>query len=183
MKIFTERNHPEVVELLRRGGIGVLRTDTLYGIVARADDEGAVEKLYQVRKRDAHKPCIILVADKSQLVDPLEEKVAEFVDHYWPGPISIIINAPSAPEYLTRGGHTLAYRVPADDELIDLLYQTGPLVAPSANLQGEEPARTIEQAKKYFGSAVDFYIDSGEVYDTTPSQLWEYDGMEMQRLR
>jgi len=183
MKKFTERHIPEVAHLLVKGGIGVIKTDTLYGIVASATDENAVERVYAVRKRDSHKPVILLIADHTQVFDGPQGKLATFAGEHWPGAVSIIIPSPSAPLYLTRGGNTLAYRVPADTELRRLLYLTGPLIAPSANLQGEPPARTIDQAEAYFGDAVDFYVDSGEVGDVSPSQLWHFHNEAMQQLR
>ncbi len=51
--------------------------------------------------------------------------------------------------------------MPADKALHTFLKKTGPLVAPSANLQGVPPAETIAQAKKYFGNTVDFYLAGG----------------------
>lgn len=183
MKIFTERNNPEVARLLQSGGVGVLRTDTLYGVVASIKHERAVERVYALRQRDANKPCIILAADISQLAPVNNEAVQQFMQSQWPGPVSIVIPAPEAPYYLTRGENGLALRIPDDEQLRDLLRQTGPLIAPSANKQGEEPARNIAEAKAYFGEGVDFYVDSGEVINASPSQLWVHKDGEMRRLR
>jgi len=64
-------------------------------------------------------------------------------------------------EYLHRGTKALAFRMPKDKDLISLLKATGPLIVPSANLEGKKPARDIKEAQKYFKKEVDFYIDSG----------------------
>lgn len=183
MKFFTERNNSEIVQILQAGGVGVLRTDTLYGVVASVLHEDAVERVYGLRRRDSHKACIILAADISQLPEVASEVLRNFMTAQWPGPVSVVISAPDAPKYLKRDGEGLAFRIPADEELRKLLELTGPLIAPSANLQGKEPAKSITEAKRYFGDTVDFYIDSGEVVDTKPSQLWQYNGEEMERLR
>jgi L-threonylcarbamoyladenylate synthase len=63
--------------------------------------------------------------------------------------------------YLTRGTGNLAFRIPDDDALRVFLCEAGPLIAPSANPQGETPAETISEAKRYFGNSIDFYIDGG----------------------
>ena len=62
--------------------------------------------------------------------------------------------------------------MPKDKSLLEILEKSGPLVAPSANFEGERPAETIEEAKKYFGSDVDFYIDGGKII-SDPSTLVE----------
>jgi len=66
----------------------------------------------------------------------------------------------------------LAFRLPNKKDLINLIKKVGPLVAPSANIEGKPPAKTISQAKKYFGEKVDFYIDSGKI-SGPPSTLIE----------
>ena len=65
--------------------------------------------------------------------------------------------------YLHRGTKTLAFRVPHIKELRDLLFETGPLIAPSANTEAMPPAKNMIEAKKYFGDLVDLYIDGGEI--------------------
>ena len=60
--------------------------------------------------------------------------------------------------YLHRGTDTLAFRLPANVSLRNLLKKTGPLIAPSANPEGQKPARTAAAAKKYFCGQIDFYF-------------------------
>lgn len=183
MKVFTERNNSEVIQILQSGGVGVLKTDTLYGVVASILYEDAVERVYSLRKRDLHKPCIILIADISQLSDVKDGALLQFMDAKWPGPVSIVVPAPDVPRYLKREEDSIALRIPADTELRELLAQTGPLIAPSANVQGEKPAKNIAEARAYFGEKVDFYVDSGDVENITPSQLWTCEQGDMKRLR
>lgn len=184
MTRFTTVNDPELVRLLQSGGIGVLRTDTLYGLVARADDEAAVERVYTAKGRDDTKSPIVLIASLAQLYDRPDEPGAELLADVWPGKVSVILPAHKAPAWLSRGNGSVAYRLPADDDLRDLIAQTGPLIAPSANPQGEVPAMTIEEAEAYFGTGIDFYVDGGQVTDTTPSQLLRLgENGEVERLR
>lgn len=171
--IFTPEQQDAVADMIARGGIGVLKTDTIYGIVASANDEAAVERVYAVRGRDAHKPCIVLIADQAQIWDQAAvRRYHAILEAQWPGKVSIILPAGTAtPAHIHRGVQTVAYRLPADEWLRRLLERTGPLIAPSANPQGEVPAADIAQARAYFGEAVDFYVDGGPVTDNTPSQL------------
>lgn len=184
MNVFTTVTDPEIVRRLQAGGIGVLRTDTLYGVVARADDEAAVERIYALKGRDDTKSPIVLIASLGQLYDQPDEPATELLADVWPGKVSVILDSHRAPAWITRGNDSVAYRLPAHDDLRDLITQTGPLIAPSANPQGERPAMTIKQAEAYFGDGVDFYIDEGTVTDDTPSQLLHVgaDG-EVERLR
>lgn len=152
-------------KILAGGGVGVIPTDTLYGLVGRAAHEGAVERIYKLKNRRPDKPLIVLIGDTKDLElfgVVLDNKTEKFLDSVWPGPVSVILSAPTAPAHLLRGGTTIAFRLPKDDKLRAFLGDTGPLVVPSANPEGEKPAQTIAEARAYFRDAVDFYVDSGE---------------------
>lgn len=156
----------EIKKTLLNYGVGVLPTDTLYGLVGSALSKKAVEKIYKLRKRNPKKPSIILISSLADLklfnirVNNLTMKQ---LCHFWPGKVSIILPCPTGFAYLHRGTKTLAFRLPAKKSLVNLIKSTGPLVAPSANPEGLPPAETIKQAKKYFGKKIDFYIDSGKL--------------------
>lgn len=94
----------------------------------------------------------------------LNDKERELTGKLWPGKVSIILECPY-PEfkYLHRGANTIAFRLPKKESLVGLIKETGPLVAPSANPEGREPAKTITESKQYFGDEVDFYLDEGQV--------------------
>jgi L-threonylcarbamoyladenylate synthase len=174
----------KAAQLLKTGHIGVIRTDTLYGVVAQALDEQAVERVYQVKGRTPTKSPILLIASTDQLLDDYEPSELAHLAALWPGKNSVILPSQHGPAWLTRGNASIAYRIPADDRLRQLLEQTGPLIAPSANPEGMPPAMTIEQAKVYFGDTVDFYVDDGEVIDDTPSKLWRLQpNGELEQLR
>lgn len=182
--VFTDSANAKLIELITNGGVGVLLTDTLYGLVAKADNERAVERVFQIKGRTPSKPPIVLVSNTSQLYDPLPESAGAVTDKLWPGKNSIIFPSPSAPEWLVRGSKGVSYRLPDDEALRALLAQTGPLIAPSANLEGETPARTVAEAQAYFGDKVDFYVDGGEVVNDKPSNLYSWnDSGDMEQLR
>lgn len=172
MIVFPDNSSPKLAEMINDGAIGVLLTDTLYGIVAKADNEVAVTRVYDVKSRTDSKPPIVLIGDVSQMYDPLPQGIDETIEGRWPGKNSIIVPSPSAPEWLKRGSSGVAYRLPDNAALRNLLRSTGPLIAPSANPEGGKPARSVGEAEGYFGEAVDFYVDGGVAFDSEPSALY-----------
>jgi L-threonylcarbamoyladenylate synthase len=181
--IHTQYFDEAVVAILKKGGIGILRTDTLYGVVARADDQTAVERVYALKQRTPNKPPISLINSFDQLFDRPDEVTLEMLGRLWPGKNTVILSSVHGPEWLTRGTSSVSYRLPDDAPLLELIAKTGPLIAPSANPEGKPPAMTIEAAEAYFGDAVDFYVDGGEVADASPSKLYRFQGSALERLR
>ena len=158
---------PQIVKLLQEGKVGVIPTDTIYGIVGSALDEKVVEKIYLLRKRNSDKPFIILISQLSDLEQcgiQLTQAQKDFLTKHWPNPLSVALPVTSEKfRYLHRGKKSLAFRMPKDEKLLELLKETGPLVAPSTNFEGEKYAETIKEAKKYFGKKVDLYLDGGRI--------------------
>lgn len=166
----------ELIALIKSGKIGIIMTDTIYGIVASAADAAAVQRVYTARGRDEKKPCIVLISDISQIWDgDVLQHHQELIDTYWPGKVSIVLPiGEHTPEYIHRNFNgTVVYRMPDDLELRKLLAETGPLIAPSANPQGSPPAMNISEAQLYFNESVDFYVDSGQCPRTQPSRIVE----------
>ena len=182
---------PLIVRDIRNGGVGIMPTDTIYGIVGLALRKKTVETLYRLRKRNPKKPMIILISsldDLGQFGISTTPHIKKILKKVWPGKVSVILpfNAPAATlkkfAYLHRGTKALAFRLPKPLWLRSLIKTTGPLVAPSANTEGHLPAKNITEAKKYFGDGVDFYIDVGKLV-SKPSTLVTIRGGEMVVLR
>ena len=154
------------------GAIGVIPTDTVYGVVARVADKAAVERLYNAKDRE-NKPGTVIAASIDQLEDlGLKRRYLTAVSQFWPGAVSVIIPcADPLLSYLHQGKQSLAVRIPGDLKLRQLLEQTGPLLTSSANHPGQPTAVTVDQAKTYFGDKVDFYIDGGDLSDHQPSTI------------
>jgi len=159
----------EIGQDIKKGLIGVIPTDTIYGVVCSAMNKKSVEKLYKIRKRDLKKPMIILISsikDLSLFNVKIDKKIT---GKYWPGKVSIIAPVNKL-EYLHRGKKSLAFRLPDNKDLIKVLKISGPIVAPSANIEGKEPAETIEEAYNYFQDKADFYVDCGKL-KSKPSKI------------
>jgi len=197
----------DVATLFKKGSIGILPTDTLYGLVASALDRDAVERVYRVRGRDEGKPCIVLIGDVADIEifachsEPARNdsrsdsgrrseesrddrrKIKEAFSRFWPGKVSVILPCPGERfAYLHRGTGTIAFRLPDKPELRELLRKVGSLIAPSANPQRMSPAKTIEEAEEYFGDAVDFYVDGGTL-DSEPSTVVRFTDEKLSVVR
>lgn len=177
----------DIISVLKKGGIGVLATDTLYGLVGSALIPETVDCLYAARGRPSNKPSIILISSVNELEKfsvKIQPETKKMLLEYWPGPVSIIF--PCIDEklkYLHKGKKSLAFRIPDQPQLQNLLKQTGPLLAPSANLEGKPVARTIQEARRYFGESVDFYVDSGLITTTLPSTILRLKDGKMSLVR
>jgi L-threonylcarbamoyladenylate synthase len=176
-----EWNNKNLVDTLKNGGVAVMPTDTIYGIVGLAENVATVNRIYNLKKRNPEKPCIILIGDLGQLQNfsiNLSEEQRNKLKEFWftpseaegSGPVSVIFDCPDKSfSYLHRGTKTLAFRLPAPQDLRSLILKIGPLIAPSANPDGLPPAENIPEAKKYFdlpaqsGNSVDFYLDGGKI--------------------
>lgn len=171
-------------KLQTSGAIGIIPTDTVYGVVAPAADEQAVVRLYALKHREG-KPGTIIAANIEQLEQlGLKHRYLKAVEQYWPGALSVVIPCvnPSL-AYLHQGKASLAVRIPSNAPLQALLVQTGPLLTSSANHPGQPTSTTIEQAQTYFGREVDFYVDGGDLSANQPSTIIRIIDDEIEVLR
>jgi len=181
----------EAALLLQKGAVGVLRTDTLYGIVASANNKKAVARVYNIKKRNPTKPCLLLITKRGELTQfgvMLTPSITKAMKRYWPGPTTLVcdihdVSAIKKFEYLHCGTNALAFRLPKNPKLIQLMKRTGPLIAPSANIEGECPTRTVDEARAVFGRNIDFYVDGGLVTRKRPSRIFKVSDSVLKRLR
>ena len=173
-------------EIVHTGGVGIFPTDTIYGLVGSALLPETIDRIYDLKQRDTRKQLLVLISEISDLEQfgvILSEELIGELKSYWPGPYSIVLPIIDEQfEYLHRGHDTIAFRLPDNDELINLLRDTGPLVAPSANPEGMPPAKNLDEARRYFGTSIDFYVDGGEL-NNKPSTILRLgdDGIEIVR--
>ena len=171
MSYVTDSFDDEVVRLLQKGGVGLVPTDTIYGLSAKALDQSAVERIHKLKSRDSGKPLIVLISDLKMLdLLSISLEQADLVKKYWPGPLSLEFQTPKSPVWLHRGLKHFAIRLPNHPELLELIKRIGPLVSTSANLQGQNPVHSLGEAEALFGDKLDFYINAGQL-DNPPSTL------------
>ena len=165
-----------VIEALRADKLVVAPTDTIYGLLTRADSPRAVDELYRVRQRDRTKSCIILLGSANDIPGLTTEQRRIYDQLYCERPTTIAARvSPDVMPHLVRTDATLAFRVvPSGTALSELIQLVGPLLAPSANLAGQPPATTINEAIAYFGDQVAVYVDNGEVAEAAPSRIIKF---------
>lgn len=171
--------HQDIITTLKRGDLVVMKSDTIYGIFAAALDRKAVEKLHHVRDRATNQGFIVL-ADSVETIAgivSLRPEVKARLTAIWSANFatSVILSSEDSkapwPADTRSGKSSICFRVPHNQQLRDLLRQTGPLCAPSANLPDQLPARNIDEAKSYFGDRVSLYVDGGECDANQPSRI------------
>lgn len=169
--IFTSLNDLQLARMIADGSIGVIPTDTVYGIVARASNENAVKRLYNLKKREK-KPGTLIAASKQQLVElGIKKRYLTSVEHLWPNSLSIVLPVGKELAHIHQGIQSLAIRIPNHEGLQQLLSRTGPLLTSSANAPKQAPATTLKEAQTYFGDKIDFYVDGGDLSGHLPSTI------------
>lgn len=154
------------VAALRRGGVVVYPTETLYGLGVDATDEIALRNLVSLKGREEGKPISVLVSDRAMLervAGAIPAAAEVLMRRFWPGPLTLALPArDDVSPLLTGGGTTIGVRCSSDALAAALVAGLGrPVTTPSANPAGAIPPRTLAQARAYFGDAVDTYVDGG----------------------
>ncbi len=153
---------------LREGKIVALPTETVYGLGAVCDNQQAVNRLYQIKKRPTNKPFTICVPDKTTakkhfaVMPPFGYRI---LDEFWPGPLTIIFYAPG-------GEKKIGIRIPSHKLVLAVLKELGASVClPSANISGEKNSLSAEEVEQIFGDSVDLIIDAGKSELKVPSTV------------
>jgi len=178
-------------KILKDNGVGVIPTDTLYGLVGKALSKKAVEKIYKIKGRNENKPFIVLIHSLKDLekfgvnLSLLRGSGQKPRGSLFTPFVSVILPCKLVKfNYLHRGTKSIAFRMigKKNINLFNLIKKVGPIVAPSANKEDGKPAETIKEAKKYFGNEIDFYIDGGK-RKSEPSTLIRIENGEIEILR
>lgn len=160
----------QIASTLLEGGVGVMPTDTVYGLVAQAQNPEAVARMYALKDRE-RKPGTIIAANTKQLIGlGVAQHDIDKVSQWWPNPLSAVLDM-DGNEHLHQGVGDIAMRVVNNPAVKKLLEKTGPLITSSANLPGQPESKTIAQAYEYFKDNVDFYVDGGTIADSLPSTI------------
>ena len=126
-QLFTSVTDKKLATLLHGGAIGVLPTDTVYGLVSVIVPQ-PIERLYATKPRQSHAGTIIAASVDDLIALGLDETALQHVSHLWPAPLSVVIAAQHIPEFLREERGSLAVRIPEDEVLRSLLRETGPLM-------------------------------------------------------
>ena len=173
VKVFTENDKNEIINLLNNDEIVAIKTDTVFGIMARMSYKNELE-INLLKKSDSNKKISIIVENKDFLfkhVENLNGEKRKLIDEKLPGKYTFIINLDK--EFCKNKGFNrtdFGVRVTTNDFLQDIISKTGPLLASSCNITGLEPCSNTEEIVNQFKDSK-LYIVAGSVTDNTPSTI------------
>ena len=172
---------------VKSGRLVVMPTDTVYGIGADAFDSQAVAALLAAKGRGRDMPVGVLVGSWHTidgLVYSVSDSARELIRAFWPGALSLVVQqAPSLQWDLGDARGTVMLRMPLQPVAIELLRQTGPMAVSSANVSGQPPAATAEEARAQLGDLVDVYLDGGTAEQQAASTILDLTGSQPRILR
>lgn len=160
-------------ETLASGGVAAIPTETYYALAADPTSERGVSRVFEIKGRDDGKPLLVLFSDRAQLpglsVDSKDPRLDPFF-RLWPAPLTVVVPIRHAIA-ASRGGATLAIRIPARQDVRDLLRAVGPLTGTSANRSGAEPMASPDAVAQVFDTGLDALVDGGATAGGTPSTI------------
>ncbi|WP_117238411.1 L-threonylcarbamoyladenylate synthase [Thermus sediminis] len=144
----------EAAEILKRGGLVAFPTDTVWGVLARMEDEAACRRIYAMKGRGEGKPLQVLVADLEDALQlaqlgPLEGRFLRLAEAFWPGGLTVVVPGRGIPSWISQDG-SVGLRMPAHGALRELLRGVGGYAAAtSLNKSGLPPVGTEEEARAF----------------------------------
>ena len=159
------KNKDEIINVLTNGGVIASVTDTVWGLGCLPNNESAVKKIYEIKKREAQKPLILMSNDIYPLLDyvkPISKIGQVLIKKYFPGALTIVTDkSENTPDYITSSMPTVGIRVP-DNEVFREICEIIPrhvLATTSANLSHQPSAKTYEQALENMSGLADLIIE------------------------
>lgn len=156
----------KIVEVIKNGGVVIMPTDTIYGIVADATNESVIQRVYEMKRRNENKPMLMLVNSMEMLekyVSSINDVERKLIDGMWPGALTIIFEKKNVSDLLTGGLNTVGIRYPNNELLINIMNELNvPLLSTSVNVSGDESATCITNINNAILDNVDYVYDIGE---------------------
>lgn len=168
----------EAVEVIKKGGVIVYPTDTLYGLGADATNEVAVRRVFKIKKRPETKPVPVIISDleMAKKLAYFDKKIAKILLSIWPGPVTVLLEKKyTLPDMVTAGQRSIGLRLPDYKIAHFLVVKSGvPLVATSANISDQPASNKIKEVLKQFTKEYykpDLVLDAGDLKFSQPSTI------------
>ena len=168
----------EAVEILKKGGLVIYPTDTLYGLGCNALDELALKSVFAAKKRPVSNPLSIAVSDVGMMKEyaELPSEAEKLADAFLPGALTIVLKKKNLPDILTGGLAKVGIRIPNSDITLKLTELLGaPITATSANISGNSPPVSVEEAISQIPEA-DVILNRGQLKERVPSTIVDLSG-------
>lgn len=162
-----EEELEEVEETLKRGGIVIFPTDTVYGIGCNCFSKKAIKRIFDVKARPERKPINVLT-DKIEKIENVTRNIKkeekEIINKYMPGAVTVVLDKKEeVPDILTSGLDTIGVRIPNNKIALEILKKfENPLATTSVNISGDLPGLEINDFIKEFEDKVDIIVDGGK---------------------
>ncbi len=166
----------KAIRVLNTGGVIIYPTETIYGLGADVTNKNAVNKIFEIKRRDKFKPLLIAVSSIemakkyvwwNKYADVLAKK-------YLPGPLSLVLSVKdeSIDENIYQGGIKVGIRIPKNEFALKIISRFNkPITSTSANVSGEKPPIKVEDISEEIKDKVDLIIDKGECEIKKPSTI------------
>ena len=171
-------NYKEIVNILKNDGVGIIPTETVYGIIGNSCSNKAIKRIYDIKKRNSHKALIVLISSFNMLENigiNISKEEEKLMHKFWPGALTIIFDIKDnfhLSNLVLAGQDTIAIRYTSNENLQKIIELLGyPVVAPSANLEGDETGINPDKIKESFDHKVDFFVNQGIIDNNTCSTL------------
>ncbi len=193
-----EENILKAAEIIKRGGLVAIPTETVYGLGASALDEDAVKRIFEVKGRPQDNPLIIHVEGADALnkwCRNVPDTAFRLAEMFWPGPLTMVLPKNDLiPSRVTAGMDTVAVRCPDHAATLRLIELSGvPIAAPSANISGKPSPTSAEHVMHDISGKIEAVLDGGECrvglestiidLSVTPPRLLRPGGVSLEELR
>lgn len=162
----------EAIEIMAGGGVILYPTDTVYGLGANIFNNDAVERIYEIKKRDQSKPLSVLVqnTESLELIADLNRSTREIINKWLPGPFTFILNKKNVVSPYVSASSKVGVRIP-DYKIARALASLFPITTTSANLTNECTLSNPQDILKQIGNDIDLVIDVGDLGAAKPSTV------------
>lgn len=165
--------------VLANGGLVAFPTETVYGLGANMQDEKALARLYEVKKRPRDKPFSIQIATKEKIEEfakDLAPYAWRMIDRFWPGPLTLILKG--------KDSHKVGLRMPNNKIALALLLEAkAPVVVPSANISSHPAPKDAEAVLEDFNGQIEIVVDGGKVELGVESTVADATGLQFKVIR
>jgi len=179
------------VEMLRKGEVVALPTETVYGLAADALNAIAVAKIFEAKERPRFNPLIVHLPDEQWLErlatvdDRSRAQIKKLIAQFWPGPLTLVLSRqPIVPEIVTAGLDTVAVRMSSHPVFAEIISAFGkPVAAPSSNRFGRISPTTAQHVFAELSGRIPLIVDAGPTTHGIESTIVAVHGNKIDVLR
>ncbi|HFH9837824.1 TPA: L-threonylcarbamoyladenylate synthase [Streptococcus suis] len=176
----------DILARLKAGDAVILPTETVYGLFAKALDEAAVDRVYELKQRPRDKAMNLNVSNLNDIYFFSQNQpifLEKLYNSFMPGPLTLILKANhNVPFWINSGLNTVGFRVPNHEKTLDLIKKTGVLIGPSANLSGNESGKHFAAIQAQFSADL-LGIEDDQALTGVDSTILDLSGGKAKILR